>query len=259
MTDYYLDTTALVERWTGEAEVRGEIASLLADGEGANSTSSHVKREWKRIIDGTAAEVLNAIRDGESDLGSIFARLSQGWGRQPGQRLRVLAMLANQLRSSSVTELQLRATQLLRSGSEQMFTQLVQEVRNGSDCGLAKNEVKRGRDGRYSLVDQCRRDEEICRQDRYVDDGLPKWRSASQGLVAHAERSSDRKMGELGLELVDSPGRRRGKNCYARTGDISIALECKPEETLLTTDASFGAMAREAPISVKRLRATSPP
>jgi hypothetical protein len=257
VTDYYLDTTALVERWTGEAEVRDEIVALL-DG-GKHATSSHVQREWKRIIDGTVADVLNAIRDGQDDLGDVFARLSQGWGRQPGQRLRVLAMLANQLRDSSPTELRLRALQLLRCGSAQMFAHHVQEVRNGSDCGLAKNEVRRGRDGRYSLVDKCQRKEEICRQDQYIEDDVAAWQSASKGLVEHSSRSSDQNMGKLGLQLVTEPAKRKGKNCYGRTGDISIALECRPDETLLTTDASFEAMAKEAEITVRRVGATSPP
>jgi len=257
VTDYYLDTTALIERWTGEADVRDEILAIL--GEGVHATSSHVRREWKRVIDGTVADVLNAIRDGESDLGSILARLSQGWGRQQGQRLRVLAMLANQIRDCSPIELELRAGQLLRCGSEQMFVHHIGEVRNGSDCGLSKNEVTRGSDGRYSLVDKCKRDEEICRQDEYIADDLPKWKSASQGLVDHSDRSGDRKMGKLGLELASTPVKRKGKNCYARTGDISISLECKAEETLLTTDASFDAMAKETGMPVKRIKATSPP
>ncbi|HET7483816.1 MAG TPA: hypothetical protein VFJ64_00400 [Solirubrobacterales bacterium] len=257
MTNYYLDTTALIERWAGEARVREEILALLDGGD--HATSSHVRREWKRIIDGTAADVLNAIRDGQDDFGSIFARLAQGWGRQPGQRLRVLAMLANQLRNSSPVELQLRAQQILRCGSKQMFMHHIQEVRDGSECGLAKNEVRRGRDGRYALIDRCKRTDEICRQDQYVQDELPRWEGASQGLVDHSNRPSDQNMGKLGLELAASSAKRKGRNCYDKTGDISISLECDPDEVLLTTDQSFESMATKTGMSVKRIKATSPP
>lgn len=257
MTDYYLDTTALIERWAGESSVRDTLLGLLK--EGRHATSTHVKREWKGIVDGTAADVLNAIRDDEDDLGSVFARLAQGWGRQPGQRLRILAMLANQRPDSSLVELRLRAQQLLRCGSQQMLSHHVHEIRDGSECELAENEVKRGRDGRYSLVDRCKRTDQICRQDQYVQDGLATWEGASKGLVDHSDRKSDRDMGHLGLELVVDASKRKGRNCYGRTGDISISLECRESEVLLTTDKSFEAMAKGTGIKVKRVNATPPP
>ena len=256
MTNYYLDTTALIERWAGEADVRSEILELLK--EGTHATSSHVEREWKGIVDGTAADVLNAIRDDADDLGSVFARLSQGWGRQPGQRLRILAMLVNQRPDSNPIELRLRAQQLLRCGSEQMLMHHVREVRDGSQCGLAKKEVEQRRDGRYALVDKCKRTDEICRQDQHVQDQLETWQRASSGLV-NSDRKSDRDMGKLGLQLAADASKRKGRNCYGRTGDISISLECRDDEVLLTTDRSFEAMAGEAGIKVKRVKATSPP
>ena len=91
MTRYYLDTSAHIERWAGEASVKDEIKTLL--GEEAHATSTHARREWKHIVEGGAAEILNAYDDGD-DIASMLARLSNaGYGRAPGQALRVLSML----------------------------------------------------------------------------------------------------------------------------------------------------------------------
>jgi hypothetical protein len=259
LTRYYLDNSVHLERWTGDTPVRDEIAALLSGDE--HVTSSHVLREWRHTVDGTAGDILNAIQGGAGDLSSVYARLSQGHRREPGQRLRVLAMLANQQREPSVVELRIRAQRLLRFSSKEMFLHKIKEVRNGSDCGLAKNEVKQGRDGRYSLVDRCRRKDEICRQDRFVEECRDKWKAASEGLVKHSDskRAGDRKMGKLGLELLHDASKRKGKNCYAQTGDISISLECEPGETILTTDRSFEAMSKETGVQVKRIQATPHP
>ena len=259
MTTYYLDTTALIELWAGDGDTRAEIASLLERGDG-HVTSSHVRREWKRIVDSTAADVLNAIADGVSDFTDLYARLGQGWGRDSGQRFRVLAILANQEESVDLITLKLRAEQLLRYRSKVMFDHHLDDVRDGSECGLARNEVKRGPDGRYRLVDTCKRTDEICRQRDFIEERRALWRTASEGLLKHASRDGDRKMGRIGLEVLNEEDRRKGKNCYARTGDISISVECRPgEETLLTTDRSFEAIGKEVGAAVQTVAATPGP
>jgi hypothetical protein len=211
------------------------------------------------MVDGTTADVLNAMAEGQEDLGSIFAKLSQGWGREAGQRLRILALLAGQNRYVSTVELRLRARLLLRSSSRLMFGHHVDEVRDASGCGLARREVEALRTGRLTLVDKCRRTDQICRQDRFIEERKEYWQDASQALVDHATRKSDQKMGKLGLEIAAKPLQGKGKNCYGRTGDISISLECDSDETVLTTDQSFEAIAKGRGFAVKRVAPTGRP
>lgn len=158
----------------------------------------------------------------------------------------------------SATELDLRARQILRSGSQEMFMHHVDEVRDGSECGLARNEVKMS-GGRFVLVERCKRSDQICRQDRFIAQHLEEWEGASRGLISHATRKNDREMGGLGMKIAANPPFGKGKNCYARSGDISISCECAAEETLLTTDASFEAIAKERGLNVKRFEGTAPP
>jgi hypothetical protein len=257
VTRHFLDTTALVERWTGDPDARQAVSDAL--GEEKHASSTHVRREWIRLVEGTTAEVLNAMADGEEDLGTIFARLSQGWGREAGQRLRILSMLAGGNRRVSTAELRLRARQVLRATSKEMFEHHLDEIRDGSECGLARNRVQPVRGGRLVLVDKCKRTDQICRQDRFIEEQSADWTSSSKGLIDHAERKTDRNMGQLGLEIADDPPLGKGKNCYGRTGDISISIECAPTETLLTTDRSFEAIAKGRGISVHRFKGTSPP
>jgi hypothetical protein len=228
-------------------------------GEETHATSTHVRREWVHLIEGTAADVINAIGEGDEDLTAIFARLSQGWGREPGQRLRVLAMLAGQKRQVSVTELRTRAQQLLRTGSQELFEHHLDEVRDGSECGLARNRPETGGGGRLKLVDTCKRTDDICRQDQFVAENEGSWAAASQGLVDHGVTDADRNMGKVGLEIAGNPPIGKGKNCYGRTGDISISVEGGAEETLLTTDRSFEAIAKVRGITVTRFQGTAPP
>lgn len=257
MPRYYLDTTALIERWAGEPAARDAVRRYLRNE--SHATSTHVRREWVRLIEGTAADVINAINDGEEDLTAIFARLSQGWGREQGQRLRILAMLAGGKRQVNVTELRTRSQQLLRTGSQELFEHHLDEVRDSSECGLARNRVEASRGGRLKLIDTCKRTDDICRQDQFVAENEGSWAAASQGLAEHGITDADRKMGKVGIKVGGDPPIGKGKNCYGRTGDISISVECGEGETLLTTDRSFEAIAKARRISVTRFQGTAPP
>lgn len=257
MTRHYLDTTALVERWTGDPDARRVVSQLL--GGEKHATSTHVRREWIRLIEGTTADVLNAMAEGEEDLGAIFAKLSQGWGREAGQRLRILSMLAGGNRSVSSSELRLRARQILRNSSREMFEHYLDEVRDGSECGLARNQVEPVQGGRLVLVDKCKRTDQICRQDQFISEHLDDWKRSSVALTSHSGRKSDKNMGRLGSNIAADPQLGKGKNCYARTGDISISIECGPDETLLTSDESFRSIAKERGISVTKFKGTSQP
>lgn len=257
MTRYYLDTTAHLERHAGSAEVQREVARLLGDEE--HATSTHVYREWKRIVDGGATDIVNALRSAEG-MKDVYARLAQGRGRSPGQRLRVLSMLAG---GESTTEtLGIRARTFLRVQSRALFEARLSDIRDGSACGLAR-EVPRQREGRWELKTMCKKGECDCRQDEFLEEQQPRPDQAAAALDHSDARPADRKMGRTATKILASgkPLDRKGKNCYGGTlgGDISIALECAADETLLSTDESFGFICRALGLQHHRLSATPPP
>lgn len=141
---FFLDTSVHIERHAGSGEVRRTIRDLLD--EEHHATSSHARREWKAAIEAATAEVLNAIDDSE-DLRDLAARCGQGWGRRPGQRWRVISMLAGG-RLDDLDAMAIRTRTFIRSESQALFEHRV-EVRNGSDCGLAKERVMEEPSGRF--------------------------------------------------------------------------------------------------------------
>lgn len=153
----------------------------------------------------------------------------------------------------------MRARAYLRYRARKTFHRTIDVVRNGSDCGLAKNVPFRDTNGRWSLVGRCKKDDQICRQDDFLDAERSRAEAAAKGLVASAERDPDKNMGRKMLKMLPVPRDRKGKNCYWETGDVSIALECDPDEVLLTTDRSFEAIGPALGLRVHRLKATSPP
>jgi len=154
--------------------------------------------------------------------------------------------------------LELRARAYLRYRARKLFHRGIDVVRNGSDCGLAKNVAYQDEKGHWSLVARCTKDEQICRQDDFLGGEQSRAEAAANGLIASAERDADKKMGHTMLKMLPVPRDRKGRNCWGYTGDISIALECDPEEVLLTTDRSFEAIVPALGLRVHRLKATSP-
>jgi hypothetical protein len=94
--------------------------------------------------------------------------------------------------------------------------------------------------------------EGICRHEERLDDDLASWNRGSSALVG-SPNDALRSMGKLADEMRASPGLRTGKNCYARTGDLSIALDCHPDETLVTTDHSFETIGPALGLTVLRI------
>jgi hypothetical protein len=257
VTRYYLDTTAHLERHAGSAEVRHEVSRLL-DGE-QHATSTHVYREWKRIVDGAATEILNALNSSD-EMKDVYARLAQGRGRSPGQRLRVLAMLAGG--ECNTQTLGIRARTFLRSQSRALFEVGLAEIRDGSECGLAR-ELPRLSSGRWELTIMCKKAECECRQPKFLESQSSRAKHAADALDDPNARPADRKMGRQAKEILESgnPLDRKGKNCWGGTlgGDISIALECGSEEVLLSTDDSFTFICSGLGLQRHRLSATPPP
>ena len=119
MTRYYLDTSAHIERWSGEPALRKGIAELLVDE--AHATSSHALREWKGIVEGGAADILNLLEESSDgmDIEALLARLSQGMHRDASKALRVLSMLS----AGGVIDanIETRARYMIRTGARKLF------------------------------------------------------------------------------------------------------------------------------------------
>jgi hypothetical protein len=252
LTSYHLDTSAQVERWFGASEPRGRIERLLSEGE-AHSTSTHVRREWKRIVDQSAAEILNTATS--EHLEDDLPRLAQGFGREPNRRQLVLFCLAAE-GDWTRDEIRLRAQHMLDFRSEEMFEEGLSAVRDNSQCGLARKEASRDRLGTYGIQTTCRKGDRICRQVDSIEDKLPAWSAGAQKL---SEASDYEDMGKTALEMARVKAEREGRNCYGRTGDLSIALECDDGETILATDASFDVIGPAIGRAVKRIPPTQPP
>jgi hypothetical protein len=258
---YFLDTTAHIERWAGDKTRQECVRGLLADDR--HLTSTHALREWKHIIEGATADVLNALADGAGTMSEVLARLSQGWGRSTGQRLRVLSILAAGDEALDAELVEMRAQSLLRYRSHALFHHQIDEVRDSSECGLARNRVVSHKGKRELLnpdtnKDRCKKTDTICRQDAALGAKVTELESAADALSKSSE-SSHRKMAQVAKAAVAKASERKGKNCYGSLGDISMALEVDGDEVVLTTDRSFEVMAPALGIAVERFNPTPPP
>lgn len=255
MTSYYLDTSVQIERWFGSAQSRERITEVLgADGE--CSTSSHVRREWKHVVDQSAVDMLNVLTsdDPQDDL----PRLAQGHGRSANRRMLVLFNVMKNHRGAAWTreELRARARQMVEFRSDEMFSEGITTVRDTSECGLARAEHFTAPGGHYGLKTTCRRDEDICRQPDAIEDDLDTWEAGAAAL-GHVKRYES--MGEAGLKMASKKPDRKGKNCYEKTGDLSVALGSAPGETIVTTDASFEVIGPAIGRQVRKLPPTAQP
>jgi len=253
---YYLDTTAHLERHGGEQQVRDEIESRL--GTEQHATSTHVEREWKRIVHGAAADILNAIKDAGS-LQDVRAKLRQCYGRVATQRWLVYDMLVED-QHCSIEELERRARRALRTTFTAIFTDRV-TVRDGSRCGIAPRAVIEDDNG-WRFPGTCQKTESICDQVSFLRARPEQVFDAANALL-NSPRDNDKKMGHhtiQRMELADSE--LKGQNCYGSNGvggDISIALECGADETLLTTDHSFDLICPAIGAQHQRINATRMP
>ena len=236
---FYLDTTAHLERHGGEEQVQEWLRRRLGDA--THATSTHVKREWKRIVYQAAADILNAV-DGARSLKDVRARLRQGFGRVPTQRGIVYDMLVDDGEDCTIEELDRRVRRHLRTGFEALFTDRV-EVRDGSRCGIVPRVCEQGLDGRWTFHGSRKKTEHICEQIAFLDRHARRVQAAASALVDQSPREDDRELGRKTLQRMElAASERKGQNCYGNKGiggDISIAIECEPGETLLSTDQSF--------------------
>jgi hypothetical protein len=193
-----------------------------------------------------------------SDPTDDLPRLIQGHGREGNRRILVLFCMMKEGKGKDWTrdELRLRARHMLKFRSEEMFRGGLAAVHDSSDCGLAEKEVAPDQAGLYTLKTTCKKSEQICRQPDAIDEELDRWTSGAEKL---RESSPHESMGETGLKMASSRPERKGRNCYEQTGDLSIAVDCPPNATVLTTDQSFEVMRPGIERDVLKLPPTKPP
>jgi len=236
---FYLDTTAHLERHGGEEQVRERLDGRLADG--TNATSTHVEREWKRIVYQAATDILNAL-DGARSLKDVRARLRQGFGRVPVQRGIVYDMLVDDGEDCTIGELDRRVRRHLRTGFEALFTDRI-NVRDGSRCGIVPRVADQDSAGKWTFHGSCKKTDDICEQLAFLERYESRVLAAASALVNNSPREADQELGRKTLQrMALAAAERKGQNCYGSKGiggDISIAMECEAGETLLSTDQSF--------------------
>lgn len=258
-TRFYLDTSAHIERHGGHSTTRSVIRRHLEGAE--HATSSHVQREWKSIVHRSAVDIINACK-ASTTVSDAEAMLRQGYGRKPGQHWLTLSMICAD--SRDLDDIQLRAEQYLRSRADVLFELDIDEVRNGSDCMLAKEQASQDRrTGRWSIKTQCRRADCVCDQVAFTDGQASRIEAAAAALVA-SKTSGHPKMAKNVRAAMSHPDKtyRKGRNCWGGSGlggDVSIALECGNDETLLTTDQSFDEICPAVGVPHIRLTGTPTP
>jgi hypothetical protein len=245
----FADTTALLELHAGTSASRSAARQALQPKDEV-ATSEHVQREWKRILVSAVGSLVEAV-DNEPDLSAAFARLGNGYGRTSSQRWRAAAMVTGSAGSFNAVETKIRGRQLLR-GLDSRLRRGVGDVRSSSSCGLAREQPHEGGDGRWRIKDTCKRGEGICAHESRLGRDVARWRSGADAL-ARNEDPALRKMGKTGQEMAARPQVRTGVNCYGRTGDLAIALDCRANELLVTTDASFEVIAQGMGFTIHRI------
>ncbi len=247
----YADTTALFEYNAGTAASRIAARAALTPTDDV-VTSDHVEREWKRILFTAIRDILEAA-EGESSIGGIFKRLGGGFGREQAQRLLALALLCGPTDDeTSVHELRIRAQRFLRGDIERLLNRTVGTVRRTSRCGLATQRPQLDSSGRWHMKTTCKIREGICVHEERIENDLVRWNLGADALV-NSDSNSLKKMGKTAREMAANPRVRTGKNTYGHTGDLAIALECKPGEALVTSDHSFDALAPAMSFQVLRI------
>jgi hypothetical protein len=167
--------------------------------------------------------------------------MSEGWGREPGRNWKITEWLMGEDTDLRVVEM--RAKKFVRVDAETAFEEGVSTIRDGTECPVARELAKQDRAGKWDHNKRCVKTEDICAQHAFFARELDRAKAAAKALEG-SDRQADRKMGKQASAILARMPTRdsKGKACWGAGGlggDIAIALECDPDERLVTTDASF--------------------
>ena len=165
-----------------------------------------------------------------------------GWGREPQRNWMITEWLMGE--DSDLRIVEMRARRFLRVDAEVAFEEGIATIRDGMECPIARRAATQDtKSGAWAHDKRCRKTEDICSQHAFIEEQLDRAQAAAQALVG-SPRTQDKKMGQQASKVLarmptnDS----KGKACWGPGGlggDICIALERGPDETLVATDASF--------------------
>jgi hypothetical protein len=226
-----------MERIGGKREIRDRLKVML--GRGGHATSSQVQREFNRIVLTACTKLLKALPVAQDRM-DVVNWMKQGYGREAARNWQITEMIMAE--DVDFRAVEKRAADYARVRARAEFRAITPTVRDGTECAIAVR-VPLEKHGALEYGSTCQKDAEICRQPEFLQENLDKVTAAAAALL-NSKRKPDREMGKkalANLEKISANGT-KGKACYASNGlggDISIALECEPDETLLATDESF--------------------
>ncbi len=184
--------------------------------------------------------------------------MNHGFGREPAHNWMVTRLLLG--RDTDLRAAEMRARRFVRFGADAAFEEGVTTIRNGTDCGVAKREATQDvKTGKWSHEMMCRKDQDICSQQAFLVERLKRAQAVAEALEASPpDRSGDKKMGQKARKILAKTPTRdsKGKACWGGGGiggDICIALECAPDETLVATDRSFDVICPALGVEHRRL------
>jgi hypothetical protein len=250
---FYLDTSVQIERRCGAEETRNALKALLADGK--HATSTQVRREWNSIVLGACSRLLNALSE-VTNIDDLEARMNDGYGREPQHNWMITRWLV--ARDPDLRRAEMRARQFLRFKSDGAFEEGITTIRDGTECQVARRIAVEDRTRhKWGHNNMCKKDDEICRQPAFFVEQLDRAKGAARALEA-SSRTADKRMGKHAAAiLAKAPNRdSKGKACWGAGGlggDICIALECRSDETLVTTDQSFDLICPAINVSCRRV------
>jgi hypothetical protein len=232
---YYLDTSAQIERNGG---LKRDLIKEKLRGR-THATSTHVEREWNRFVFESSVALRKALAS-SGNRQDIVGHMRKGFGRQPSRNWQVTEWVMGAETDLRVVEK--RLADFVRIRARAMFNAQVDEVRDGTECGIVGRRPYQ-RYGVWRYDPMCQKTEVICRQPEFLTAELERARAAAEALEG-SPRTEDADMGRKATQaLADTSGNAtKGKACHGAKGlggDVCIALECAPDEVLLTTDESF--------------------
>jgi hypothetical protein len=198
-------------------------------------------REWNSITLGACTKLLNVLRDATSRK-DVQAKMAKGYGGDVRRNWMITEWLMGE--DTDLRAVEMRARRFLRVDADVAFHEGIDTVRDGTGCQVAQrgpthNAVR----DQWDHNKRCLKTQGICSQHAFFDAHLERAKAAAQALET-SSRPHDKAMGKRATGILKRmpTNDSKGKACWGAGGlggDISIALECAVDETLVTTDASF--------------------